>query len=51
MDHLLPLTPSDLEQLEDSPEEWLIQMESGDEAWQFELRVGYDHVELTVAMR
>lgn len=39
VDHLLPLTPNDLEQLELSPEEWLIQMESGDEAWQYELRV------------
>lgn len=39
MDKLLPLTSTDLEALEDEPEEWLIGENTDEEAWAFEFRV------------
>jgi hypothetical protein len=39
IDKLLPLTSTDLEALEDEPEEWLIGEDNDEEAWQFEFRV------------
>jgi hypothetical protein len=41
VDKLLPLTSTDLEALEDEPEEWLIREGQDEEAWQFEFRVRY----------
>lgn len=41
VDKLLPLTSTDLEALEDEPEEWLIREGQDEEAWQFEFRVCY----------
>lgn len=38
MDKLLPLTSTDLEALEDEPEEWLIAENNDEEAWAFEFR-------------
>lgn len=35
----MPLTSTDLEGLEDEPEEWLIAENADDEAWAFEFRV------------
>ena len=40
IDKLLPLTSTDLESLEDEPEEWLIRENTDEEAWAFEFRVG-----------
>lgn len=39
IDKLLPLNSTDLEGLEDEPEEWLIGEGEDEEAWQFEFRV------------
>lgn len=39
VDKLLPLTSTDLEALEDEPEEWLIGENTDEEAWAFEFRV------------
>lgn len=39
LNKLLPLTSSDLEGLEDEPEEWLIAETNDEEAWAFEFRV------------
>ena len=39
VDQLLPLTSTDLEALEDDPEEWLISEDNDEEAWAFEFRV------------
>lgn len=39
IDKLLPLTSTDLENLEDEPEQWLISEDNDEEAWQFEFRV------------
>lgn len=39
MDKLLPLTSTDLDALEDEPEEWLIGESTDAEAWAFEFRV------------
>lgn len=39
VDKLLPLTSTDLEGLEDEPEEWLIAEGDDEEAWAFEFRV------------
>ncbi|KIR27025.1 hypothetical protein I307_04854 [Cryptococcus deuterogattii 99/473] len=38
VDKLLPLTSTDLEALEDEPEEWLIGENTDEEAWAFEFR-------------
>lgn len=38
VDKLLPLTSTDLEALEDEPEEWLIAENNDEEAWAFEFR-------------
>ncbi|WVQ77454.1 hypothetical protein IAR50_007140 [Cryptococcus sp. DSM 104548] len=38
VDKLLPLTSTDLEDLEDEPEEWLIRESNDEEAWAFEFR-------------
>ncbi|RXK35686.1 hypothetical protein M231_07059 [Tremella mesenterica] len=38
LDKLLPLSPADLEKLEDSPEEWLIAESTEEEAWVYEYR-------------
>lgn len=38
MDKLLPLTSTDLDALEDEPEEWLIGESTDAEAWAFEFR-------------
>ncbi|GFZ42911.1 hypothetical protein JCM24511_00629 [Saitozyma sp. JCM 24511] len=38
VDKLLPLTSTDLEGLEDEPEEWLIAEDNDEEAWQYEFR-------------
>lgn len=40
VDKLLPLTSTDLEALEDEPEEWLVAENNDEEAWAFEFRVG-----------
>jgi hypothetical protein len=39
VDKLLPLTSTDLEGLEDDPEEWLLREGGDEEAWAFEFRV------------
>lgn len=39
IDKLLPLTSTDLEALEDEPEEWLVAENNDEEAWAFEFRV------------
>ena len=39
LNKLLPLTSTDLESLEDEPEEWLIAEKDDEEAWAFEFRV------------
>jgi hypothetical protein len=39
IDKLLPLTSTDLEALEDEPEEWLVAESNDEEAWTFEFRV------------
>jgi hypothetical protein len=44
VDKLLPLTSTDLEGLEDEPEEWLIAEDNDEEAWQYEFRVSADVV-------
>lgn len=41
IDKLLPLTSTDLERLEDEPEEWLIAEDNDEEAWKFEFRVSW----------
>ncbi|ODO04862.1 hypothetical protein I350_05472 [Cryptococcus amylolentus CBS 6273] len=38
VDKLLPLTSTDLEDLEDEPEEWLVRESNDEEAWAFEFR-------------
>ncbi|KAL7423456.1 hypothetical protein Q5752_001036 [Cryptotrichosporon argae] len=38
LDKLLPLTSTDLEALEDEPEEWLVAESNDEEAWAFEFR-------------
>lgn len=40
LDKLLPLTSTDLEALEEEPEEWLVAEDNDEEAWAFEFRVG-----------
>ena len=40
VDKMLPLTTTDLENLEDEPEEWSTREASDEEAWAFEFRVG-----------
>ena len=42
VDKLLPLTSTDLEALEDEPEEWLIGESTDAEDWAFEFRVSQD---------
>jgi hypothetical protein len=39
LNKLLPLTSTDLESLEDEPEEWVIAEKDDEEAWAFEFRV------------
>ena len=39
LNKLLPLTSTDLENLEDEPEEWVIAEKDDEEAWAFEFRV------------
>jgi hypothetical protein len=39
VDKLLPLTSTDLEALEDEPEEWLIREGADEDAWAYEFRV------------
>jgi hypothetical protein len=39
LDKLLPLTSTDLENLEEEPEEWLVAENNDEEAWAFEFRV------------
>ena len=41
LDKLLPLTSTDLENLEDEPEEWLVAETNDEEAWAFEFRVSH----------
>lgn len=48
VDRLLPLTSSDLEGLEDEPEEWLINEDMDEEAWQYDFRPAAERVLITL---
>lgn len=46
LDKLLPLTSTDLENLEDEPEEWFIAENNDEEAWAFEFRVSCQYLDV-----